>query len=238
MPVPSIGRTVLYNVHALHNITKEPTPVVIPAIILGVQDENTIDIHLVGIGENRVGIPFGTAEGHWCWPQIIPEPVAAPSKVRGFEVVADWAKRISDEELAANGIERKLPCRGTQQSAGYDFFVLQTQWIAPGHKVEFCTDIKAYMQGDEKLHFYPRSSAGIKLNLMLANTIPTIDADYYENEDNDGNITLVVRNLGTEPVCINAGDRIAQGIFEKYLAADNDPEDLPVRKGGIGHTGK
>lgn len=236
MQVPSMGRTVFYKFHTL--LGNEVETIVIPAIILRVNDNNECDLYLVGQGENRASVPYGTAEGHWCWPEIIPEPVITPSKVRGFEVVADWAKRISDEELAANGIERKLPCRGTQQSAGYDFFVLQTQWIEPGHKVEFCTDIKAYMQGDETLHFYPRSSAGIKLNLMLANTIPTIDADYYENKDNDGNITLVVRNLGTEPVCINAGDRVAQGIFVKYLAADNEPEDLPVRKGGIGHTGK
>lgn len=152
-------------------------------------------------------------------------------RIRGFEVVADWAREVPDAKVT-------LPHRATQSSAGYDFHCLETVTIQPGEVARFATDVKAYMLPDEVLHLYPRSSIGIKRGLMLANTIPTIDADYYGNEENDGHIVIYLRNLTDEAVTVKAGDRIAQGIFEKYLFADNDPADLPKRRGGIGHTGR
>ena len=152
-------------------------------------------------------------------------------RVRGFEVVAPWARTVSKAQVI-------LPHRATQGSAGYDFHALETWVIAPGAIQPFFTDVKAYMPMDEVLHLYPRSSVGIKLGLMLANTVPTVDADYYGNPDNDGHIIIYLRNLNNYPVTVRAGDRIAQGVFEKYLIADNDPEDLPLRQGGVGSTGR
>jgi dUTP pyrophosphatase len=153
-------------------------------------------------------------------------------KVRGFEVVADWARKCSDAEVI-------LPTRGTQNSAGYDIYALETKSIRPGGKVEFITDVKVYMKNNEVFHLYPRSNQGIKFDLMLANTTGVIDADYYENPDNDGAFTIVIRNMGTEYYYVKSGDRVAQGEFAKFLRADNDRgERLPTRKGGVGHTGR
>lgn len=152
-------------------------------------------------------------------------------KIRGFEVVRPafmcWPE-----------VETILPRRGTKQSAGYDFFSKEDAVIMPGQVYEFPMDVKAYMQSDEVLKLYPRSSIGIRMNCMIANTVPIIDADFYGNATNDGNITIFLRNISKHPVTINRGDRIAQGIFEKYLIADNDPDDLPERAGGLGSTGK
>ena len=153
-------------------------------------------------------------------------------KIRGFEVVADWARKVPHAEV-------RLPERATQHSAAYDIYALETKTIPPGGKVEFPTDVKVYMRKDEVFHLYPRSSQGIKYDVMLANTTGVIDADYYENPDNDGAFTIVLRNLGTEPYVVHAGDRIAQGEFAKFLVADNDfGKKLPKRKGGVGSTGK
>lgn len=153
-------------------------------------------------------------------------------KLRGFEVVADWARQVPEAEV-------KLPTRGSQYSAGYDIYALETKTIMPGQKVSFATDIKVYMRPDEVLHLYPRSSLGIKRDLMLANTTGVIDADYYENPENDGAFTVVLRNMGDSPITIKAGERIAQCEFAKYLKADNDyNKKLPRRKGGVGSTGR
>lgn len=152
--------------------------------------------------------------------------------VRGFEVVADWARQVPSAVV-------KLPTRSTQRSAGYDFYALTSGTIHPGEKVEFPTDIKVYMRPDEVLHLFPRSSQGIKHDLELANTTGVIDADYYSNPRNDGNISIVLRNVGKVPVHIKAGDRIAQGEFAKFLKADHDwKKKLPRRLGGVGHTGR
>lgn len=153
-------------------------------------------------------------------------------KVRGFEVIEAIFREHKDVEVT-------LPHRATKKSAGYDFHSLKRVAIMPGRIGIFSTDVKCYMQSDEVLHLYPRSSMGIKKGLMLANTVPTIDADYYSNPDNDGHIVIHLRNLSDTTTVIEAGDRIAQGVFYKYLIADGDEEaDLPTRIGGVGSTGR
>lgn len=153
-------------------------------------------------------------------------------KIRGFEVVAPWARMVP-------GAEVRLPERSTGGAAGYDIFALTKGTILPGGKMEFPTDVKVYMRKDEVLHLYPRSNQGIKFDLMLANTTGVIDMDYYENESNDGRFTIVIRNLGKEPYTIYSGDKIAQAEFAKFLIADNDRgKKLPRRRGGVGSTGR
>jgi dUTP pyrophosphatase len=150
---------------------------------------------------------------------------------RGFEVIDHRFRRDISKEVI-------LPRRATQQSAAYDIFSLETHSILPGQKQKFHTDVKAYMRSDEVLLMYPRSSQGIKLDLTLANTTGVIDADYYSNPENDGEIAIFLRNVGDVPVMIKEGDRIAQAVFTKYLVADNEPADLPERTGGVGSTGR
>lgn len=72
---------------------------------------------------------------------------------------------------------------------------------------------------------------------MLINTVGVIDSDYYSNKDNDGNIGFKLKNLTDEEVIIEAGEKIIQGIFSKYLKTDDD-NTLEERTGGIGSTGK
>lgn len=73
----------------------------------------------------------------------------------------------------------------------------------------------------------------------LVNNQGIIDADYYNNEDNEGHIMLALLNMGTEPVVLQKDERVAQGIFYKYLVADGDADtDKAVRGGGFGSTTK
>jgi dUTP pyrophosphatase len=67
-----------------------------------------------------------------------------------------------------------------------------------------------------------RSSTGFKYNIRLVNQVGVIDADYYNNKDNEGHIFVKVQNHGNETVRFKAGDTIVQGLFIKYLTTKSD----------------
>ena len=145
---------------------------------------------------------------------------------RGFEVVSAWEKE---------GI--RLPVRKTAPSAGYDIESGRDMDILPGKVTLIPTGLKAYMGEDEYLAIYIRSSMAIKHGLILINSTGIIDSDYYNNEDNEGHIMVAVYNTTSQPFHISKGDRVAQGIFMKYLKADGDAA-RGLRTGGVGSTGK
>lgn len=106
-------------------------------------------------------------------------------------------------------IDIKKPKRGTKNSAGYDICTpIKIIIPAGGISEAIQTDIKAYMLEDEVLEIYPRSSLGFKL-----------------------------KNLTDKEVAIEAGEKIMQGVFKKYLKIDNDNVN-EIRNGGIGSTDK
>jgi len=72
---------------------------------------------------------------------------------------------------------------------------------------------------------------------FFANNLLVHNCDYYNNESNDGNIGVCLRNLTNEPQDIEKGERIAQGIFVEYLVGDTGNTD-EERTGGIGSTNK
>ena len=151
-------------------------------------------------------------------------------KIRGFVPVA--------EEHRKGTMDYILPVRGSSKSAGYDLASPIDVIIEPHSSVLIWTNIKAYMQDDEVLEVYIRSSTAIKRDLILKNTVGIIDSDYYSNEGNDGNIGICLYNTTYAPREIKKGERIAQGVFKKYLIADNDTFINDVRVGGIGSSGK
>ncbi|EHH6177839.1 dUTP diphosphatase [Listeria monocytogenes] len=152
-------------------------------------------------------------------------------KVRGFEVVNEASRKFPEQTIS-------LPIRGDKGSAGYDFFSNETVTIVPEEKHIFWTDIKSYMQEDEVLNIYVRSSIGIKKGLLLCNGTGIIDSSYYSNPGNDGNIGIAIKNFSNEPVSIEVGERVAQGVFQKYLVADTDIVANESRVGGVGSTGR
>ena len=157
--------------------------------------------------------------------------IEAGRTARGFEVVADWARKHPDATPV-------IPKRKTSQAMAYDFTALETVTINPGEEHHFMTDIKAYMKSNECLVLNVRSSIGFKKKLMLVNTQGWIDADFCDNPDNDGNIGICLKNIGNAPQTIEAGERIAQGAFFNFLSKDNDDQDEKAeRTGGIGSTG-
>lgn len=150
---------------------------------------------------------------------------------RGFEIIKDEHRKHSD-------IEIQLPTRGDSRSAGYDFYSNETVVLQPKQSHLFWTDVKSYMLDNEVLSIHVRSSMGTKKDLMLKNTTGIIDSSYYENVSNDGNIGICLVNMGDKIQKIEKGERIAQGVFTKYLIVDEDTCLKSERTGGFGSSGK
>ena len=151
-------------------------------------------------------------------------------KKRGFEV----AKGFENANI-------NLPIRKTKFSAGYDIEAAEDCTIPPfkrGDKPTLVkTGLKAYMQDDEVLLLYNRSSNPSKRGLVLANGVGVIDKDYYGNPDNDGAFMFSFFNIRDEEVQIKKGDCIGQAIFQKYMVTDDDAAS-GERLGGFGSTSR
>lgn len=146
------------------------------------------------------------------------------TRTRGFEII--------------NGYECiEIPCRKTTQSAGYDLAAANDCVLESGAVVLVPTGLKAYMPSGEYLSIHIRSSMAVKHGLSLINGQGIIDADYYNNPENEGHILIAVYNHSPNPYYLGKGTRIAQGIFMPYLVADNDIVQ-GTRRGGIGSTGQ
>ena len=152
------------------------------------------------------------------------------NKIRGFEV----AKGYEDCNI-------NIPVRKTKYSAGYDMEAAEDV-IVPSFKkgdkpTLVKTGLKAYMQDDEVLMLYNRSSNPKKKGLILANSVGVVDKDYYGNLDNDGHIMFAFYNIKDEDIKIKKGEAIGQGVFQKYLVVDDDIAE-GTRVGGFGSTNK
>ena len=97
------------------------------------------------------------------------------------------------------------------------------------------TGIKCEMPEDMYLELSVRSSCPLKHWLILANGVGVIDADYYNNPDNEGHIFFQIINLSPFDIILKKGDTIGQGIFKKYYLTDDDAATAE-RQGGFGST--
>lgn len=153
-------------------------------------------------------------------------------RLRGFEIVSKYKK---DDNI-------KEPIRATKLSAGYDLFNNTGSEIVidPGELSEaITTKVKSYMQPGEFLAIYPRSGHGFKYSVRLANSVGIIDADYYNNSKNEGEIFIKLHNQGDRILRIPNGESFAQAIFTPFLLADGDSFDTGNdREGGLGSTSK
>lgn len=149
-------------------------------------------------------------------------------KLRGFEKISEYAN-----------VDFPMPVRKTKFSAGYDFCVPKDVVLEPGVLKLVPTGIKAYMQEGEYLGMHIRSSMAVKRRIQLVNNVGIIDADYYNNSDNEGHIMLAMMNMSDEKITLNKGECVAQGIFYNYLLADDDDKsEKAIRGGGFGSTSK
>ena len=128
-----------------------------------------------------------------------------------------------------------IPYRATEHSAGYDFVASEVIYVRP-HSISLIpTGIKCQLEPEYYLQLALRSSTPKKKGLMLANGIGIIDADYYNNSDNEGHIMFQVYNFTDDTVEIEAGERIGQGTILRYYITEDD-NATGARCGGFGST--
>lgn len=163
-------------------------------------------------------------------------------KKRGFEKISleqfkkDFKAINNSPSLEDEYSQIILPRRATLLSAGYDIYATRDIILKPGEMKSIPTGIKVYMQDDEWFSLRVRSGHGFKFNIRLKNQVGVVDADYYDNEKNEGHMFVAFQNEGNENWVVKKGEALAQGIFHKYLIADNDDPIVHKRRGGFGST--
>lgn len=97
------------------------------------------------------------------------------------------------------------------------------------------TGMKCKLDKGNWLMLANRSSSPLKYWLLVGNGIGVIDADYYNNPDNEGEIFFQVYNLSPFNIQIKKGEAIGQGIILPYGVTADDIE-MGDRTGGFGST--
>lgn len=97
------------------------------------------------------------------------------------------------------------------------------------------TGMKCKLDPGTYLELSVRSSCPLKYWLIMANSVGIIDADYYNNPDNEGEIFFQMINLSPYDIQLHKGDIIGQGIIKSYLTTEDDNAS-GQRMGGFGST--
>lgn len=97
------------------------------------------------------------------------------------------------------------------------------------------TGMKCKLTPGTYLELSVRSSTPLKHWIMMANSVGIIDADYYNNESNEGEIFLQLINFSPFNIMIKKGEAIGQGIIKPYLTTESDAHG-GKRNGGFGST--
>lgn len=132
----------------------------------------------------------------------------------------------------------EIPGKQTPGSAGYDVkaFLEDSLVLLPGERRAVATGLRVEVPTGFVLSVRPRSGLAINHGVTMINSPGTIDSDYR------GEIKILMVNLGSEPVTINHGDRIAQVLLEKCFEIDwnesNELEQTTRGEKGFGSTGR
>lgn len=97
------------------------------------------------------------------------------------------------------------------------------------------TGMKCKLEKGQYLEISARSSTPLKHWLIVGNAIGVIDADYYNNQDNEGEIFFQIINFLPFAIQLKRGDKIGQGIIKTYGVTDDDAAS-GERLGGFGST--
>lgn len=171
-------------------------------------------------------------------------PLPNPARTYPYLAIEKVSKKQYLEDLKKYGFsvymdydELRIPERKTKYSAGYDIYTPVQIKINPMERLMIPTGLKVKCEiAGTYFGIYIRSSIAIKSGLMLTNNKAIIDADYYNNQDNEGHIMIPICNFTDKIINIPIDTRFCQGIFEYYLITDNDAAD-GIRVGGYGSTG-
>jgi dUTP pyrophosphatase len=107
--------------------------------------------------------------------------------------------------------------------------------LLPGQRRLVPTGLRMEIPEGYEGQVRPRSGLALRHGLTVLNAPGTIDSDFR------GEVQVVLANLGSEPVEIGRGDRIAQLVIASLVRAElavvPAVEASDRGAGGFGHTG-
>jgi len=140
-------------------------------------------------------------------------------------------KKITNDSLP-------LPAYATAASAGVDLCANLREPLTfnPGENVKIPTGLAIELPSQNMVALvFARSGLASRSGIGLTNGVGVIDSDYR------GEIQVLMQNLGSQPITIKPGDRIAQMLFMPLLHALFEEvaelENTPRGSGGFGSTG-
>jgi dUTP pyrophosphatase len=131
-----------------------------------------------------------------------------------------------------------LPRYQSADAAGVDLIadIEESLEIAPMGRAAVPTGIAMEIPPGFEGQVRPRSGRALEEGLALINSPGTVDADYR------GEIKVLLVNLGSAPIAIRRGDRVAQLVIAPVARAEmiEVAELGPSSRGsgGFGHTGR
>jgi len=143
--------------------------------------------------------------------------------------------RVAVQVLRPDIADLGLPAYATPGSAGLDLRAAEAATIAAGGRARVPTGLAIALPEGWEGQVRPRSGLAFRHGLTVLNAPGTIDSDYR------GEVMVLLVNLGTEPVTLARGERIAQLVVAPVARAELvavESVDVTARgAGGFGHTG-
>jgi len=142
-------------------------------------------------------------------------------------------------KILPHGEDLPLPSYQSAHAAGLDLIAAVAAdaplTLAPGARALVPTGIAIALPEGHEAQVRPRSGLAVRHGLTVLNAPGTIDADYR------GEVQVLLINLGSEPVSVTRGMRIAQLVIAPVARAaltEAAALDQTTRgKGGFGSTG-
>ena len=140
-------------------------------------------------------------------------------------------------QLLPHAMGLDLPEYQTPGSSGIDLraAVEEPIIIGSGERVMIPTGLKMEIPAGYEGQVRTRSGLAVTRGLVVLNSPGTIDADYR------GEVKVILMNLGSEPLTINRGERVAQLVIApvtRVAITEVEDVDETIRgSGGFGSTG-
>ena len=140
-------------------------------------------------------------------------------------------------QLLPHAMGLDLPEYQTPGSSGIDLraAVEEPIIIENGERVMIPTGLKMEIPAGYEGQVRTRSGLAATRGLVVLNSPGTIDADYR------GEVKVILMNLGSEPLTINRGDRVAQLVIApvtRVVITEVEDVNETIRgPGGFGSTG-
>lgn len=138
-------------------------------------------------------------------------------------------------QVLPHGEGLDLPSYATSGSAGLDLRSAVDEVIEPMARCAVPTGLRVAIPEGWEGQIRPRSGLAYRQGLSIPNAPGTIDSDYR------GELKVLLINLGSEPIEIQRGMRIAQMLItpapQVAIECVNDLDDTERGSSGFGSTG-